>query len=47
MQMGTKNATALLSERDDIVTYATLFSRLADLAVRADTAREILARLAQ
>lgn len=46
VQVGTKNATALLSERDDIVTYATLFSRIADLVVRGDEAREILARLA-
>lgn len=46
VQVGTKNATALLSERDDIVTYATLFSRIADLAVQGDQAREILARLA-
>ncbi|MGI9001125.1 MAG: helix-turn-helix domain-containing protein [Pseudonocardia sp.] len=46
VQVGTKNATALLSEREDIVTYATLFSRIADLAVRGDEARQILARLA-
>jgi transcriptional regulator with XRE-family HTH domain len=47
VQVGTKNATALLSDRDDIVTYAELFSRLSALAVRGDEAREILSQLAR
>jgi transcriptional regulator with XRE-family HTH domain len=45
VQIGTKNATALLADRDDVVTYATLFTELSTLAVQGDAARDILARL--
>lgn len=46
VQVGTKDRTALLSDRDDVVTYATLFTQLSGLAVRGDEARAVLAQLA-
>jgi transcriptional regulator with XRE-family HTH domain len=45
VQVGTVNATALLSDRDDVETYAVLFQKLRSLAVFGDDARAVLTRL--
>lgn len=47
VHVATMSATALLSDRDDVTTYAELFQRLLALAVFGDDARAVLDRLAE
>lgn len=46
MQVGTKTATALIDNPEDITTYEALFSELDQTAVFGDEARTELRRIA-